>query len=375
MKYPTKENGDHIVRLLICAGGTGGGVYPALAVFQALNGKDKDVEILWVGGESGMEAELVKRAQLPYKSIPAAGLHGVGLRALPRNLTLLARGVLASQKILRNFRPDVLFFTGGYVAAAMAFAGRSIPTLLYVPDIEPGLALKTLAQFADRITVSAEDSQKYFKRKVVVTGYPLRTDLTTWTRKSGREMFKLSDNLPVLLVVGGSQGARSINRAIMIHLPKLLEVTQVIHLTGQLDFESVEIARENLTLQQKDRYKAFPYLHEEMGAALSAADLIIARSGASAIGEFTYFGLPAVLVPYPHAWRYQKVNAEYLVQHGAAIVVKDELLQTDLLAVVVDLLDRPLKRQAMQTAMRSLVHPNAAQVIAEQLLEMGGAQS
>ncbi len=347
-------------------------MYPALAVFQALNAERSDVEILWVGGESGMEAELVKRARLPYTSIPAAGLHGVGLRALPHNLTQLARGVLAAHKILRDFRPDVLFFTGGYVAGPMAFAGLRIPTLLYVPDIEPGLALKTLARFADRIAVSAEDSQKYFARKVVVTGYPLRTDLKTWNKRSGRAVFKLDNSLPVLLVVGGSKGARSINQAVVSQLPALLEITQVVHITGQLDWEAVEAARANLTLPQRKRYKAFPYLHEEMGAALASADLVLARAGASALGEFTFLGLPAILVPYPHAWRYQKVNADYLAQHDAAIIINDELLKGELLRVVTDLLKNPSKRQAMQTAMRSLVRPQAAQAIAGQLLELGG---
>ena len=117
------------MRLLICAGGTGGGVYPALAVFQALTAKRSDVETLWVGGEGGMEAELVKRAGIPFTTIPAAGLHGVGLRTLPRNLSLLARGWFASRRILKEFKPDVLFFTGGYLAGPMALAGRSLPAI------------------------------------------------------------------------------------------------------------------------------------------------------------------------------------------------------------------------------------------------------
>jgi undecaprenyldiphospho-muramoylpentapeptide beta-N-acetylglucosaminyltransferase len=349
-------------------------VYPALAVFQALNAKQTNVEILWVGGESGMEAELVKRAGLPYTSIPAAGLHGVGLRALPRNLTQLARGLLASQKVLRDFRPDVLFFTGGYVAGPMAIAGLRVPTLLYVPDIEPGLALKSLAYFADRIAVTTEDSQKYFARKVVTTGYPLRADLKAWTKESGRAALKLHDSDPVLLVVGGSKGARSINQALVPQLPALLEMTKIVHVTGQLDWEAVETSKASLTSAQRNRYQAYPYLHEEMGAALAAADLVIARAGASALGEFTFFGLPAVLIPYPHAWRYQKVNADYLAQRGAAIILRDELLQSQLLKVVTDLLKNPSKCQAMQSAMRSLVRPQAAQAIAEQLLEMGGAR-
>jgi undecaprenyldiphospho-muramoylpentapeptide beta-N-acetylglucosaminyltransferase len=347
-------------------------VYPALAVFQALLAKQTDVEILWVGSESGMEAELVKRAGLPYTAIPAGGLHGVGLRVLPRNLAQLTRGLLASRKILRDFRPDVLFFTGGYVAGPMAFAGRRVPTLLYVPDIEPGLALKSLARFADRIAVSVEDSQKYFTKKVVTTGYPLRPELQDWTRKKGRATLKLDDDLPVLLVVGGSKGARTINKALVPHLPTLLDMTQIVHLTGQLDWKAAETAKGGLTSAQQKRYQVYPYMHEQMGAALASADLVISRAGASTLGEYPFFGLPAILVPYPFAWRYQKVNADYLVQRGAAILLPDERLGDELLKVVKDLLKNPSKRQAMKTAMKTLVKPRAAEAIAEQLIELGG---
>ena len=341
-------------------------------MFQALYPKHTDVEILWVGGDGGMEGELVKRAGLPFTSIPAAGLHGIGLRSLPRNLVKLGRGLMASRKILRDFRPDVLFFTGGYVAGPMAFAGRKIPALLYVPDIEPGLALKSLARFADRIAVSAEESQKYFARNVIVTGYPVRPEIKGWTRNKGRRELELDDKLPVLLIVGGSKGARTINQALLPKLPDLLAITQIIHLTGQLDWEAVKTATAGLTSTQMNRYHAYPYLHEQMGAALASADLVAARAGASVLGEFPFFGLPAVLVPYPYAWRYQKVNADYLVQHNAAILLKDERLQDDLLPVMRDLLNNQPKRLAMSSAMRSLVRPNAAEAIAEQILDLGG---
>ena len=319
-----------------------------------------------------MEAELVERERIPFDTIPAGGLHGVGLRALPCNLTQLARGVVASQKLLRKFRPDVLFFTGGFVAGPMAFAGRNIPTLLFVPDIEPGLALKSLARFADCIAVSAADSQKYFSKKVTVTGYPLRTDLEAWTRSDARRTLGLNDDLPVLLVFGGSKGAHSINLAVLPHLPTLLEMAQVVHITGQSDWETAQSTRAGLTSGQKRRYHVFPYLHEEMGAALASADLVVSRAGASTLGEFPFFGLPAVLVPYPHAWRYQKVNADHLAERGAAVIVKDERLQDELSMVVKDLLDNPSKREAMSAAMRSLAQPQAAQNIARQLLALGG---
>jgi UDP-N-acetylglucosamine--N-acetylmuramyl-(pentapeptide) pyrophosphoryl-undecaprenol N-acetylglucosamine transferase len=355
-------------------------VYPALAVYQALSAKHPGVETLWVGGEGGMEAELVNRAGIPFRTIPAAGLHGVGLRHLPRNLVQLTRGAFAAGRILRDFRPDAILFTGGFVAGPLAFAARAstaftahrLPILLYVPDIEPGLALQWLARFADRIAVSADDSQKYFKRKVTVTGYPLRADLKEWTRQSGRSRLKLDEKQPVLLVFGGSKGARSINQAVTAHLPTLLEMAQVVHITGELDWETVQAANGRLSGSQISRYHVFPYLHDEMGAALAAADLAVSRAGASCLGELPLHGLPAVLVPYPYAWRYQKVNADYLAQRGAAVILADELLQEQLIRLVTDLLQNPSKRRAMQTAMSSLSRPAAADAIADQLMALGG---
>ncbi len=360
--------------MLICAGGTGGGVYPALAVHSALTSQPRNVETLWVGSEGGMEAELVKRAGIPYRMIPAAGVHGVDLRALPGNLLQLTRGFVVSKRILHGFRPDVLFFTGGYVAVPMAFAGRRIPTLLYVPDIEPGLALRTLSRFADRINVTAPDSQRYFNKKVIITGYPLRPDLSSWERYQARTALGLSSNKPTLLVFGGSQGARSLNRAVLAHLPALLELAEVVHISGQLDWDEIEEAEAGLKSAQKKRYHTFPYLHE-MGKALAAADLVISRAGASTLGEFPFFELPAILVPYPYAWRYQKVNASYLAQRGAAVIVDDSRLQEELLDTIKVLLENPGKRKSMQAAMRSLAKPEAAQTIANQLMELAGEKS
>jgi len=340
-------------------------VYPALSILQAL--KNEANPVLWVGGEGGMEADLVKKAGLPYTAIPAAGVHGVGLRALPGNLLRLARGVLASRRILKEFQPEVLLFTGGYLAVPMALAGRHIPSLLYVPDIEPGLALKTLSRFASTIALTAEPSRTFFqhsKARIEVTGYPVRGDLQEWTRERGAELLGLDVNQPILLVTGGSKGARSINRAILKGLPDLLEKTQICHLTGTLDWEEVRTARERLSADQQARYAALPYLHE-MGAALACADLVISRAGASILGEYPLFGLPAILVPYPYAWRYQKVNAMYLVEQGAAVMIENERLADQLVPTILALMESPERRETMRKAMRALHHPDAAQRIAE----------
>lgn len=317
----------------------------------------------------------MKREGIPYRSIPAAGVHGVGLRALPGNIAKLTRGVIESHRILREFKADVLFFTGGYVAAPMAVAGRNIPTVLYVPDIEPGLALNFLSRFADVVTVTAADSKKYFPRpqRLVLSGYPLRADLSSWSRQKATRRFGLDPDRPVLLVTGGSKGARSINMAVLKNLTALLDVTQIIHITGSLDWQVVEKAAQALGAHLRHHYHVMPYLHE-MGAALAAADLVVSRAGASVLGEYPFFGLPAVLVPYPYAWRYQKVNADYLAERNAAVILQDELLEDKLLSVVKDILVNENKLEAMRTAMKKLAHPDAASIIASQLVKLAGEQ-
>ncbi len=346
-------------------------MYPALAVHGALTTKVGDVETLWVGGEGGMEESLVKRQGIPFRSIPAAGLHGVSLAVLPRNLALLGRGVLKARSLLNDFQPDVLFFTGGYVAVPMALAGRSVASLLYVPDIEPGMALKSLARFADVIAVTTDQSQKFFKKPVYETGYPLRPDLALWDRQTAHQHLGITGSLPVLLVSGGSKGARSINLAVLSNLPALLAKFEVIHISGERDWPNVKTMRTELPAELAARYHPMSYLHE-MGAALASADLVVSRAGASTLGEYPLFGLPAILAPYPHAWRYQKVNADYLTRRGAAILLEDHHLHDELLVTLNVLLENPNKLKAMRAAMFELSHPRAAEKIASALIQLAG---
>ena len=340
-------------------------MYPALTVTEKLDKNQH--QVLWVGSESGMEADLVARTGLQFKAIQAAGVHGVSLSKLPGNLAKLIRGYQQSRKILEEFQPDVLLFTGGYVAIPMALAGSKFKSLLYVPDIEPGLALKTLARFSDHIALTTPESKKWFseKKNMTITGYPLRDDIKKWAKSEAQTYFKLEPNLPTILFVGGSSGARSINQAVLSILDQLLEKYQVIHLTGHLDWETIQAA----TVNAGDRYHPFPYLHE-IGAAMAAADLAVSRAGASTLGEYPYFGLPAILVPYPYAWRYQKVNADYLVDRGAAVLLRDEELKSDLLTMINDLMANPAYLAHMSRAMSALSQPMAAERISELLYEM-----
>jgi UDP-N-acetylglucosamine--N-acetylmuramyl-(pentapeptide) pyrophosphoryl-undecaprenol N-acetylglucosamine transferase len=346
-------------------------VYPALAVHDVLKAKVRNLDTLWVGSEGGIEESLVERHGIQIHPIPAAGVHGVGMAALPRNLVTILRGIVAARRILNGFRPDVLFFTGGYVSVPVALAGSWLPSLLYVPDIEPGMALRSLARMADVITVTTDQSQKFFNKKVYETGYPIRPDLALWDRQTAAQHLGIAGDRPVLLVFGGSKGARSLNLTVVSHLPALLEKFELIHISGEPDWQAVKQARQGLPSEAAARYHIMPYLHG-MGAALAAADLVLSRAGASCLGEYPLFGLPAILVPYPHAWRYQKVNAEYLSRRGAAVVLQDHRLSEELLPTLNVLMDNPNKLNAMRAAMFELSHPRAAEKIASALIELAG---
>ena len=328
-------------------------------------------EVLWVGSRAGLEEELVTRAGLPFKAIHGAGVHGVGWR-LPLNALRLMQGFVEALGLVRDYQPNALLVTGGFVTAPVALAAwfSRIPILVYLPDIEPGLAVQFISRLARRVAVTVADSRKYFDaRKVVVTGYPTRPALGAATREEAVSHFGLDPDRLTLLVTGGSRGARSINRAVFAVLPELLKDYQVIHLSGQLDWAEAEQARDALPADLRARYHAFLFLHE-MGLALAAADVVVSRAGASALGEYPLFGLPAILVPYPHAWRYQKVNADYLVERGAALRVNDEDLSARLGPEVRALLEDRDRLARMRAAARAAATPDAARRIAQELVAL-----
>ncbi len=346
---------------------TGGGVYPAIAVLQAL--KDKTEKVLWLGSHSGMEETLLKQYDLTFEAVSAAGLHGVSLRSLPGNIRQLLKGWREAKAIIQRFKPQVLFLTGGYLGVPVAFAGRKIPSVVFIPDIEPGQALKTILQFASSIAVSTKKSIRFLKGKQIrVTGYPIRPELKKWDRDSARKFFAIPENEKVLLVFGGSKGARSINQALFTALKSLLKDMHVIHISGKEHWDDAQKVKTSLDSALTGKYHAYPFLYDEMGAAFSAADLAVCRAGASTLGELPFFGLPAVLVPYPYAWRYQQQNAEYLQENGGAVIISDADLRDKFENKVREIIGNPEQLPAMRSAMKALSIPDAAQRIAEMII-------
>jgi UDP-N-acetylglucosamine--N-acetylmuramyl-(pentapeptide) pyrophosphoryl-undecaprenol N-acetylglucosamine transferase len=258
----------------------------------------------------------------------------------------------------------------------MALAARNIPSVVFIPDVEPGLALNVIMRTANKIAMSTDQTKKFIEnsQKAHVTGYPLRKELKKWSRHSAREFFGIGKDEKVLLVFGGSKGARSINDALFSQLAALTKEMHVIHIAGKSNWDNAVEKVAEIKFPNPEKYHAYPFLEQEMGAAFAAADLVVCRAGASTIGELPYFGLPAILVPYPHAWRYQHQNAEYLVSHGGAILLKDEDLPKDLFPNITDLMRNQARLSKMRRNMHTLAAESAAEMIAEIIFEAGSRQ-
>ncbi|MBX3064107.1 MAG: UDP-N-acetylglucosamine--N-acetylmuramyl-(pentapeptide) pyrophosphoryl-undecaprenol N-acetylglucosamine transferase [Anaerolineae bacterium] len=364
--------------ILISAGGTGGGIYPALAVVEALREIAPTTKLHYVGSIGGMEETLVPRALVDsYQSVYSGPVHSVGIVRLIKSLIKITLGFLQSLLLLLRLRPSALFMTGGFATLPVAAACwlLRVPIVIFLPDIEPALTIRVISRLAKLILTATGDSAQYFRdaRKVKEIGYPLRQDLLEATRNEGIRHFGLDRDRPTLLITGGSRGSRSINEAVGAILPELLDDgLQVIHVSGDLDAETVENRREELPADLKRRYHLFSYLYEDMGAAQAAADLVVSRAGASILGEYPYFGLPAILAPLTFAWRYQRTNAEWLTSRGAALVLTDEQMKTELLPIIRELLNDEARLNRMRAASFALRKPDAARQIAAEVLKLAG---
>ncbi|MBI5955792.1 MAG: UDP-N-acetylglucosamine--N-acetylmuramyl-(pentapeptide) pyrophosphoryl-undecaprenol N-acetylglucosamine transferase [Chloroflexi bacterium] len=367
------------MRLLISGGGTAGHVYPALAVAKALQSDERFARlddnsrgILYVGGSGSLEQDIVSRGGLKFQGIPVrGGLRGLSpVRALANGLALV-RAFGQCRRLIGAFRPNAILATGGYVCAPVVAAGwlAGVPSLVYLPDLSPGWTIRSLVPLARRAAVSFAEARRYFPSgRVVVTGYPVRPDLFQSDKRGAREFWNLTPDLPALLVVGGSRGAHSINVAVGEALPELVELGQIIHVSGPRDEAWLQERRKALPPGQRERYRLYAYLYEEMPQALVACDLAVSRAGASVLGEYPAAGLPSVLVPYIGGHRDQERNAEYLARAGAAVVLPDTGLSGPRLhATVARLLDDPVALAEMARRARLLAQPRAAQNIVDEL--------
>jgi UDP-N-acetylglucosamine--N-acetylmuramyl-(pentapeptide) pyrophosphoryl-undecaprenol N-acetylglucosamine transferase len=366
------------MKIVISGGGTGGHVYPALTVLEALFGAKPAesplstlavADVLWLGSRGGIEEDLVKRAGVAFVGLAAGGLRGKGPLVAIRNAVRIASSVRQARGILSEFGADAILVTGGYACVAVTLAAWSqrIPVLIYLPDIVPGLAIRFLSRFAAKVAVTSEESYRYFRRdKVTVTGYPVRPETFMLNRDQARQALNLDLKEKTLLVFGGSRGARSINQALVAGLRDLLATCQIVHVSGRLDADWVAGMGKSLPEELQGRYHTWAYLHD-MPQAQVAADLAVARAGAATLGEFPAARLPSILVPYPYSGQHQNPNAAYMARNGAAQVLFDAELNEKLVPMVLDLLGDEEALSAMQESAAAMARPDAAEAIAEQL--------
>lgn len=350
------------MRIMITGGGTGGHIYPALALARHLQREEPASELLFVGSERGLEQKIVPAAGFKLETIPARGF-GRSLRQLGPFSRDLWRGLSRARQILADFQPEVVFGTGGYVSAPVVLAALLArrPAAVHEQNALPGLANRMLAPLVQRVCLSFEESRRAFPRhsKTVFTGNPRASEVASVDRSAAQEQLQLDPSLRTILVYGGSRGALRINEVITAFLKAgwLPPATQLLYVTGEIYYRQV---KEQLGMLP-ETVRLYPYL-DEMPAALAAADLVITRSGATTLAEITALGLPAILIPSPNVVNnHQYHNARLLEKAGAALlIVEKDFNQYRLRRELDRLRAAPALLEQMARAGKKLAVPDAA---------------
>jgi UDP-N-acetylglucosamine--N-acetylmuramyl-(pentapeptide) pyrophosphoryl-undecaprenol N-acetylglucosamine transferase len=351
-----------IQRLVITTGGTGGHIFPALAVAAEVRRRDPGAQVLFLGG-SGPEGELAKKAGLSFEALPASGVLGKGVKALLATVWV-GKSVILATRALRRFQPQVVLGFGGYAGfcPVLAAALLGIPTAVHEQNSVPGVTNRTLGKLVKRVFVSFEDRHRYFPpAKVLRTGNPVRAEIAAVDRTpgSGRN----------LLVLGGSQGAKALSDLVVAALPQLLSArVSILHQAGRADCERIKAAY-RASGADDSQVRGFV---EDMAGAYAWADLALCRAGASTIFELAATGTPSVLVPFPFAAHdHQRVNAKALEALGAAILAEQKDLSGASLAdIVLGLLGDGARLGSMGRAARDFARPDAAARIVDGLEEL-----
>lgn len=365
-----KEN----VRVIISGGGTGGHIFPAVSIANAIKEQHPDAEILFVGAEGRMEMQRVPAAGYPIKGLPVAGFDRKHLLKNIAVLYKLVKSQWKARKIIKDFKPHVAVGVGGYASGpTLKVAGMmGIPTLIQEQNSYAGVTNKLLAKKARKICVAYEGMERFFEKdKIILTGNPVRQGLlhATINRDDAIRSFGLDPSLPTVLVLGGSLGARTINQCILTNLRKIqTSGVQFIWQTGKI---YIEEARASVA-----RFGTLPMLHVtdfigDMATAYRAADLVISRAGAGSISEFCLLQKPVILVPSPNvAEDHQTKNALALVNKQAALYIKDAAAQTELVDKAIETVKQPDTLHTLSTHIAQLAFTDSANVIAREVYQL-----
>ncbi|RKY73973.1 MAG: undecaprenyldiphospho-muramoylpentapeptide beta-N-acetylglucosaminyltransferase [Candidatus Latescibacterota bacterium] len=362
------------LRVLFAAGGTGGHIFPAVAIADEIKSRYPQAQILFVGARRGMQTQLVSQTGYRFKTIAAWSLpRGFSLRALMFPMVLVV-GTLQAAWIVITYRPRVAIGTGGYASGPVLTTAwlLGIPVVIQEQNLLPGVTTRMLTRIARQVNVSFEQTKKYLSNyhNLVVCGNPTRREIGTVTRPEAHRRLGLDSSKKTVLVFGGSQGASRINQALLEALGELSGASnlQILWQTGKKDYPKVK---------KKTRSFSLPVIVwdfiVDMASALGAADLVISRSGATTIAELTRCGLPSILVPYPYATRFhQQQNARVLLEAGACRLIADRELNGRRLATIIrELLNNKRELQQMAENSRKLARPRAAELIVSTMIKNG----
>ncbi|HEX5040647.1 MAG TPA: UDP-N-acetylglucosamine--N-acetylmuramyl-(pentapeptide) pyrophosphoryl-undecaprenol N-acetylglucosamine transferase [Candidatus Limnocylindria bacterium] len=366
------------MRCSVSGGGTGGHVYPALAVARALRDERRDVELDYIGGVRGFERRLVAshelRHDLRYHELIVRSLRSAGLSVQTvLDPVRLAASVPQAMWLLGRLRPAALFTTGGYLAVPLVLAARAlgIPSLVWEGNVLPGRATRAVGRLATRVAVSFPPTMEAFPANGFVSGTPIRS-FAGIDREAARRSFGVGPEDRLLLVFGGSQAVARLSAATRDALPRLVADWHVLHLCGEAGMADAGAARQALPEAVRTRYLPEPFLTDRMADALVGADLVVGRAGSSTCAELAAVGVASILVPYPYAGAHQRYNAAYLADEGAAVMVADEDLDAQRLAAEASALLDDDRRHAMGRAARALGRPDAAADLAAELVRLAG---
>lgn len=356
------------MKYLISGGGTGGHIYPALAILNEIKLNDKDADILYVGTKEGLESKLIPKENIEFKTIRVKGI--------PRKINKksfiafreLLYGLKESNRIIKEFKPDIVIGTGGYVCGPVVYKAyrNKIPTLIHEQNAFPGITNKILSRFVDKVAVTFDESIKYFKYpdRVIKTGNPIRSEILNVDKSEAYKNLDLRSDKAVILCFGGSGGQNSLNKAIKDMLKSLETIDfQLIHITGERFYDDFMKEIKALNLNPKE-IRILPYLYQ-MAEALNIADIIVTSAGAITLAEVSSIGIPSILIPKAYtAENHQEYNARSFEEKDAAIVILEKDLDGEKLKKeILNLLNDKKKLEEMSKMSKKLGKTDAAHEI------------
>ncbi len=367
------------IRIVIAGGGTGGHVLPALSVIEELERRGVQMELLWIGSKNGVEGSEARAKGIPFRAVSTGKFRRYPDFKTITDAVRVPLGVPQAWWILRSFRPDVIFSTGGYVSTPSVVGGtRMAPVLSHEQTAILGLATRLNSRFVDVQALTFETSLAHAKEssKTVVTGNPVRGSLREGTKAGGLQRFGFRSDLPVLFVTGGARGSSPLNVRIEAILDELLARIQILHQTGAKtdnpDFERLSARQASLPAEVRGRYRVIERIRDEMADVYAMADLMLARAGAGTVAEIAFLGKTAILIPLPGAGgNEQHRNAEALSSIDGAIVIdQTDATPSRLRELILGLADDPGRRAELGRNAMAAGRPDAAARLADQLLEL-----